>query len=120
MKGTLFIFVLAIFAPVCILAFTSPGTNSMRTVSELQMAPRFDKSSEKWFATKPSEEKGAGYGPVGSLIRAGPKPFLQHLFFPETYEQAVFKYMAKDGCSRMEAQGNMDFYIDNPGGKSTP
>ena len=82
------------------------------------MAPRFDKATEKWVATKPEEEMGSSYGPIGSLIRAGPKPFFQHLFFPDVYDQAVLKYMARDGCDRKEAQGNMDFFIENPNGKS--
>ena len=90
-----------------------------RAKSSLSMAPRFDKASEKWFATKPSEEKEAGYGPLGSLIRCGPKPFFNHLLFFEQYDQAVLKYMATDGCSRNEAQANMDFYVENPNGKST-
>lgn len=115
MKNSFLITSLAVCAVHSVSAFTSPSANSMRTRSELQMAPRFDKATEKWFPTKPEEEKSAAYGPIGSLIRAGPKPFFQHLLFPETYEQAVLKYMAKDGCSRKEAQGNMDFYLDNPG-----
>jgi len=45
-------------------------------------------------------------GPIGSLYRAGPKPFFTRLFNPETYDQAVLKYMAQDGsCDRKEAQG---------------
>lgn len=85
--------------------------------SSIFMAPRFDKASQKWFPTKPEEESGAAYGPLGSLIRAGPKPFIQRILFPDQYEQAVLKYMAQDGCSRKEAQGNMDAYIENPNGK---
>lgn len=46
-------------------------------------------------------------GPIGSLYRAGPKPYFTRLFNPETYDQAVLKYMAQDGCDRKEAQGNM-------------
>ena len=54
-------------------------------------------------------------GPIGSLYRAGPKPFFTRFFNPETYDQAVLKYMAQDGsCDRKEAQGNMDAFLDNP------
>ena len=46
--------------------------------------------------------------PVGTLFRQGPKPFFQRLSNVDDYEQAVYKYMAKDKCSREEAQGNID------------
>ena len=38
------------------------------------MAPKFDKSSGKWFTDDPMEMDGSSYGPIGSLYRAGPKP----------------------------------------------
>ena len=38
------------------------------------MAPKFDKSSGKWFTDDPTEMEGSSYGPIGSLYRAGPKP----------------------------------------------
>eukprot|EP00956_Cyclotella_meneghiniana_P005686 scaffold7302_cov72-Cyclotella_meneghiniana.AAC.21 len=57
---------------------------------------------------------GSSYGPIGSLYRAGPKPFLQRITNPDIYDQAVLKYMAQDKCDRKEAQGNMDAYLDNP------
>lgn len=77
------------------------------------MAPRYNPSTERW---EPSNEEEAtpAYGPVGSLIRQGPLPFIQHLTKPDEYEQAVLKYMAKEGCDRKEAQGNMDAYFENP------
>jgi len=78
------------------------------------MAPRFDKSTGKWFTNDPEEMNGSSYGPIGSLYRAGPKPFLQRIFNAETYDQAVLKYMAQDGCDRKEAQGNMDAFLENP------
>lgn len=34
-----------------------------------------------------------GYGPFGSLTRQGPVPFFIRLAKPDTYEQAVQKYM---------------------------
>merc|ERR1719443_496394 len=79
------------------------------------MAPKFDRASQKWFATDPEKEgPSAGYGPVGSLYRAGPVPFLQRLVNADTYEQGVLKYMAQEGCGRVEAQGNMDAFLENP------
>ena len=60
------------------------------------MAPRFDKTAERWFTDDPEEMDGSSYGLIGSLYRAGPKPFFPHLFNPNTYDQAVLKYMAQD------------------------
>ena len=76
------------------------------------MAPRFDPSTQQWYPTKPEEESSAGYGPIGSLIRAGPLPFIQRIINSDNYDQGVLKYMAKEGVSRVEAQGNMvnDFF----------
>jgi hypothetical protein len=93
----------------------SPITKStvLRSI-DLSMAVRFDKATGKWFTDNPDEMAGSSYGPIGSLYRAGPKPFLQHLLNPETYDQAVLKYMAQDGCDRREAQGNMDAFLENP------
>jgi hypothetical protein len=81
------------------------------------MAPRFDQSMNKWVPGGAEEDSSAGYGPLGTLLRAGPKPFLQRLVSPEQYDQAVLKYMALDKCSRDEAQGNMDAYLENPMGR---
>lgn len=78
------------------------------------MAPRFDKDSQKWFATLDEERPSAGYNIVGSLYRAGPVPFIQRIVNADTYEQAVLKYMAQEGCDRVEAQGNMDAFLENP------
>ncbi len=66
--------------------------------------------------SNPISPHSASYGPLGSLIRQGPKPFINHLLFPEQYDQAVLKYMAGEGCDRKEAQGNMDAYLENPNG----
>ncbi len=89
-------------------------TTRSSSSSSLSMAPRFDKNSGKWFTDKSDEMDGSSYGPFGSLFRAGPKPFLQRIFNAETYDQAVLKYMAQDGCDRKEAQGNMDAFLENP------
>ena len=104
---------------VAMLAFIStsssftPSTTIQRTTS-LSMAPRFDKSTNRWFTDVAEEQAGSSYGPIGSLYRAGPKPFLQRVFNADTYDQAVLKYMAQSGCDRKEAQGNMDAFLENP------
>lgn len=41
-------------------------------------------------------------------------PFIQRIVNADTYEQAVLKYMAQEGCDRVEAQGNMDAFLENP------
>ncbi|KAL3798466.1 hypothetical protein ACHAW5_007418 [Stephanodiscus triporus] len=92
----------------------SPPKNAVQRSTSLSMTVRFDKATGKWFTDDPGEMAGSSYGPIGSLYRAGPKPFLQHLLNPETYDQAVLKYMAQAGCDRTEAQGNMDAFLDNP------
>lgn len=63
-------------------------------------------------AASSSDEEG--YGPVGSLLRHGPVPFFQRITDPDKYEKSVQNYQAKAKCSRMEAQGNMDFYLADP------
>ena len=72
------------------------------------MAPRFDKTQQKWIPTKPEEGPEAGYPASRTLLLHGPRPFFSRVFTPDDYEQAVLKYMAGDKCSRDEAQGNMD------------
>jgi hypothetical protein len=67
-----------------------------------------------WSTDIPEEKAGSSYGPIGSLYRAGPKPFLQRIFNADTYDQAVLKYMAQSKCDRKEAQGNMDAFLENP------
>lgn len=101
------------FQPTARVGGTASKPSSSFT--SLGMAPRFDKATQKWFPTDAETEgPSAGYGPVGSLYRAGPVPFFQRIFNPDTYEQAVLKYMAQDGCDRIEAQGNMDAFLENP------
>ncbi|KAL7481718.1 hypothetical protein ACHAW6_007394 [Cyclotella cf. meneghiniana] len=89
-------------------------TAPWNAATQLNMAPRFDRSTGRWFTDDPSEQAGSSYGPIGSLYRAGPKPFLQRIFNADTYDQAVLKYMAQAGCDRKEAQGNMDAFLENP------
>mmetsp|Transcript_26299 Transcript_26299/g.53391 ORF Transcript_26299/g.53391 Transcript_26299/m.53391 type:complete len:115 (-) Transcript_26299:3977-4321(-) len=63
--------------------------------SQLAMAPKFDPSTQKWETTGEEDLEGA-YGPIGSLIRAGPKPFLIRLLNQDQYEQGekdiILKY----------------------------
>ena len=110
-------FLLAVVSTASSFSLLTPTTSTQNHASRsrsLSMAPRFDKSTGKWFTDKPDEMDGSSYGPIGSLYRAGPKPFLQRIFNADTYDQAVLKYMAQDGCDRKEAQGNMDAFLENP------
>ena len=93
-------------------AATRPMTIHNTRSTSLYMAPRFDPSTAKWIPTTPEDEDG--YGPVGTLLRAGPKPFIIRVSNPEGYEQGVFKFMGNEKMSRMEAQGNFDAYLENP------
>uniref|UniRef100_A0A7S1Z753 PSI-F n=1 Tax=Trieres chinensis TaxID=1514140 RepID=A0A7S1Z753_TRICV len=86
------------------------GSTALRAASKLT-PPKFDKTAQKWEATCVEE----GYGPLGSLLRFGPVPFLKRVSDSDAYEQAVLKYQAAERCDRMEAQGNMDAYFENPG-----
>uniref|UniRef100_A0A7R9W357 Uncharacterized protein n=1 Tax=Pseudictyota dubia TaxID=2749911 RepID=A0A7R9W357_9STRA len=109
--------------PITVLAFLACGrlaasfapaqTRDAIRITALGMAPKYDPFTQRWEATEDEDYEGA-YGPVGSLIRAGPKPFLIRLFSPDQYEQAVLKYMSNENVGRMEAQGNMDAYFENP------
>ena len=54
------------------------------------------------------KERNKGYGPLGSLTRQGPVPFFIRLSQPDTYEQAVNKYMLLEKCDRMTAQGRIE------------
>jgi hypothetical protein len=64
-----------------------PNSSTAKSATQLSMAPRFDKSSGRWFTDSPEEQAGSSYGPIGSLYRAGPKPFLQRIFNADTYDQ---------------------------------
>mmetsp|Transcript_38525 Transcript_38525/g.77663 ORF Transcript_38525/g.77663 Transcript_38525/m.77663 type:complete len:162 (+) Transcript_38525:31-516(+) len=60
-------------------------------------------------------EPGIGnYPAFGSLVRQGPVPFIARITNPVKYENSVLKFMSEEGCSRMEAQGNMDAFNANP------
>jgi hypothetical protein len=94
-------------------ATRSPSSSSSTTT--LNMAPRYDKDSERWFVIdEETEGPSAGYGIIGSLYRAGPVPFFQRIFNADGYEQGVMKYQAQQNCGRIEAQANMDAFLENP------
>jgi hypothetical protein len=81
-------------------------------------------SAEAFYVSKPLDRQilhsnnkdisNEGWGPFGSLIRQGPVPFVIRLAKPDTYEAAVQKYMLLEKCDRATAQGNMDFYFQDP------
>eukprot|EP00978_Attheya_sp_CCMP212_P009341 scaffold22073_cov47-Attheya_sp.AAC.2 len=101
------------FCPVeCFQTALPAAKPSQALLSTLSMAPKYDPETEKWSPTTPEDEEG--YPVFGTLLRQGPKPFFQRLSSGDDYEQAVYKYMAKEECSRNEAQGNMDAYFENP------
>ena len=64
------------------------------------MVPRYNNFEQKWEAMTEKDKPEAGYGPIGSLIRAGPIPFIQRFINAEAYEQGVLKFMATEGCDR--------------------
>jgi len=114
-RQTMFLVIAAVLALMgTCSAFTPSPNTKMSSSTSLSMVPRFDKKTNRWFTDDPEEMDGSSYGPIGSLYRAGPKPFLQRITNPDIYDQAVLKYMAQDKCDRKEAQGNMDAYLDNP------
>jgi len=98
-------------------AFTGPIKHAPTTCQKVTtaqfMAPRFDKREQRWFPSA-KEEASEAYGPVGSLIRQGPKAFFARITNAEEYEQGVYKMMAQNGWDRLEAQGNMDAFLENP------
>ena len=99
----------------CLLAATSAfapvvqqQTTTTSSSSALGMAPKWD--GDQWVATTPEEGTDA-YPAVKTLLLHGPIPFYNRIFKAADYEQAVLKFMSNDKCDRLEAQGNMDFYL---------
>ena len=90
------------FAPV------QQQTTTTTTTTTLRMAPKWD--GDQWVATTPEEGTDA-YPAYKTLLLHGPIPFYNRVFKAGDYEQAVLKFMASDKCDRLEAQGNMDFYL---------
>ena len=103
-------------ATAFVLTTTTTTTSSSRSSSvSLSMAIKYDKKANRWVTTDPiTEGPGAGYGTLGALLRHGPKPALDRIVQPDTYEQAVLKFMAQEKCTRAEAEGNMDAFRRNP------
>jgi hypothetical protein len=95
-------------------AFQIAPRASVRASSlALAMAPKYDKMMQLWTPQSPDEGPEGGYGIGRTLLLHGPKPFFSRLFQPADYEQAVLKFMANDKVGRVEAQGNMDAYLDS-------
>jgi hypothetical protein len=46
--------------------------------------------------------------------RAGPVPFFQRIVNTDTYEQAVLKYMAQEGCDRMVSDATLQIVFGMP------
>lgn len=83
----------------------------------LKASPKGGKSSATANSSPTTRgSDSSGYGPFGSLVRQGPVPFFIRLAKPETYEEAVNKYMLLEKCDRATAQGNMDAYFQDPNG----
>lgn len=107
-------FILLIFAFQALLyaqAFTATKVVKGNLLPPPLSMVKYDGS--RWIPTKPEEGPEAGYGIGKTLLLRGPKPFLTRLLSPDDYEQAVLKFMAGDKCSRIEAQANMDFYLES-------
>ena len=99
------------FAPAAIqqptaTTFAAPTTTTSRSV--LGMAPKYD--GDQWVPTTPEEGTDA-YPAIKTLLLHGPIPFYNRIFKNKDYQQAVLKFMATDKVDRLEAQGNMDFYL---------
>lgn len=79
------------------------------------LKPTFNKETNKWERAPNDEDESDSelYGPFGALLRHGPGPFITRLTKPDEYEQALLKYQATEGCTRLEAMGNMDAYFNN-------
>jgi len=99
---------------ICCTSLTNSITNKNLFILNAKglAKPKFNKSTNKWDKPAGYDEEET-YGPVGSLLRQGPGPFITRLSNADKYEQAVLKYMASEGISRLEAQENMDAYFNN-------
>jgi hypothetical protein len=91
------------------LAFGSK-TASKPTIKQSAL-PTFNKKTQRWEPGKDAEE---GYDVIGTLLRNGPVPTFTRLTNPDDYQQAVYKFQAKEKCDINTAQGNMDAYFENP------
>lgn len=98
--------------PIAISSTLSTTTTAFRTTTSSIGMVKYDYNGQQWITE--SKEEQVGYGILQTLVRHGPTPAVRRIVQPQQYEQAVLKFMAEEGCSRDEAQGNMDFYIRNP------
>ena len=101
----------------CIQQKQLPSTTSIISTTKAttrRHAVFFDQQQQKFVTNNPTMEgPGAGYDIWGTLLRAGPKPFVTRIVNPDTYEQAVLKFMAMDKVDRIVAQANMDHFLEN-------
>lgn len=74
--------------------------------------PKLDKATGKYQAA-PNDDGQYPYGPVGSLLRHGPSPFVKRLIDGQGYEQDVLEYMYLTNTDRSTATGNMDAKLNN-------
>lgn len=73
--------------------------------------PTFDAATEK-FVPPPNVSARQFYGPISTVIKAGPVPAITRIFSAEEYEQAVWKYMVDAQETDVKrAQGNMDAFF---------
>ena len=74
--------------------------------------PKLDKATGK-YSPAPGDDLEYPYGPVGSLLRHGPNPFIKRVTNPDGYEQDVLEYMFLAKVDRSTATGNMDAKLNN-------
>jgi hypothetical protein len=92
--------------------YASTASSTTRPTTTWLSMVKFD--GEKWVTERPEETSANNYPLINSLLLHGPKPFLTRLLQPNDYEQAILKFMASDKVDRINAQGNMDKYLQNP------
>ena len=64
-------------------AFSVPAkTTAARSTVDASASVRLE--TERWVTDDPDEAAGSSYGPIGSLYRAGPRPFLPRIFDADT------------------------------------
>ena len=109
--STLSLLLLALVSSVQ--GFAPPAGRAAATTTSLDMAPRYDKKTQKWSPSTPEESAENNYPAYRTLLRHGPKAFLVRVTQPENYDQAILKFMATDKVDRWPAQGNMDRFFEN-------
>lgn len=100
-----FLLILSLAATCC--AFAPPQTSKLSSSALFMAAPRFDKTAQRWYPASPEEGSESAYDLTGSLLRQGPNAFFKRLLNPDEYDQACLKFMAQEGCTYQQAQGNM-------------